>query len=284
MLLLLKILSIIQYTSKWGIIMIKLIASDMDGSLLTDKNELPPDFFSILDMLHQRGIKFVVASGRSYCTLFDNFAPKSNDIDYIADNGTCVVESGKLTYENILNKSCVIDIVKSCREIKGLHLVLCGKNGSYIKRETGTFLDEINRYYKNKVVMDDLTKVTDEIFKVGIYDMIGSQENSHKILSKQFSDNLAVVMSGYNWTDLMNKNANKGEALLKIQQRNNISKDETMAFGDYYNDIEMLANAKYSFVMENAVCDMKKFGNFVAQKNNDYGVIKAIKKFVFNED
>ena len=46
----------------------------------------------------------------------------------------------------------------------------------------------------------------------------------------------------------------------------------------------MLANAKYSFVMENAVCDMKKFGNFVAQKNNDYGVIKAIKKFVFNED
>ena len=115
MLLLLKILSIIQYTSKWGIIMIKLIASDMDGSLLTDKNELPPDFFSILDRLHQRGIKFVVASGRSYCTLFDNFAPKSNDIDYIADNGTCVVESGKLTYENILNKSCVIDIVKSCR-------------------------------------------------------------------------------------------------------------------------------------------------------------------------
>lgn len=69
-------------------------------------------------------------------------------------------------------------------------------------------------------------------------------------------------------------------ALARIQQRHNISKDETMAFGDYYNDVEMLMNAKYSFVMSNSVSNMKRFGNFVAENNDKYGVIKSIEEYV----
>lgn len=53
-----------------------------------------------------------------------------------------------------------------------------------------------------------------------------------------------------------------------------------MAFGDYYNDVEMLMNAKYSFVMSNSVSDMKRFGNFVAENNDKYGVIKSIEEYV----
>lgn len=261
--------------------MIKLIVSDMDGSLLTSKNELPPGFFEILQKLHDRGIIFVVASGRSYTTLYDNFAPKSDDIDYIADNGTCVVESGEITYENVLCKSYVEDIVRACDNIEGLHIILCGSKGPYIKRETGVFLDEINRYYKSRTVVDNLTTVSDGILKIGIYDTLGAQQNSYRILSEKFPD-LAVVVSGNNWTDVMNKDANKGEALLKIQQRHNISKDETMAFGDYFNDAEMLMNAKYSFVMGNSIPEMRRFGSFVAESNDEYGVIKAIKKYVLD--
>ena len=80
----------------------------------------------------------------------------------------------------------------------------------------------------------------------------------------------------------MNTDVNKGEALLRIQQRHNISKDETMVFGDYFNDVEMLTNAKYSFVMKNSIPEMKKFGNFVAESNDEYGVIKAIKEYALN--
>ena len=259
--------------------MIKLIVSDMDGSLLTSKNELPPDFFEVLQELHNRDIMFVVASGRSYTTLYDNFAPKSDEIDYIADNGTCIVENGEITYENILSKSYVTKIVKACDDIEGLHIILCGSKGPYIKQETGIFLDEINRYYKSKTIVDDLTAVSDNIFKIGIYDTLGARQNSYKILSEKFSGSLAVVVSGNNWTDVMNTDVNKGEALLRIQQRHNISKDETMAFGDYFNDVEMLTNAKYSFVMKNSISEMKKFGNFVAESNDEYGVIKAIKEY-----
>lgn len=260
--------------------MIKLIVSDMDGSLLTSKGELPPNFFDVLEKLHKKGIRFVVASGRSYFTLYENFAPKSDSIDYIADNGTCVVENGEITYKNVLCKSYVDKIIKACDDIEGLHIILCGSKGAYIKKDTGIFLEEINRYYKYRTIVDDLTEVSDEILKIGIYDVIGAQENSYKILSEKFSDSLAVVVSGSNWTDVMNKDANKGVALARIQQRHNISKDETMAFGDYYNDVEMLMNAKYSFVMSNSVSDMKRFGNFVAENNDKYGVIKSIEEYV----
>ena len=78
----------------------------------------------------------------------------------------------------------------------------------------------------------------------------------------------------------MNKNVNKGAALEKIQKDENISYEETMVFGDFYNDIEMLGKAKFSFVMENANEDMKQYGNYIAKSNRDYGVIKAIKEYV----
>ena len=66
---------------------IKLIASDMDGSLLTTDKRLPPDFFDVLEKLHQRGIRFVAASGRAYYTLQENFMPYQDRLDYLCENG-----------------------------------------------------------------------------------------------------------------------------------------------------------------------------------------------------
>ena len=53
-----------------------------------------------------------------------------------------------------------------------------------------------------------------------------------------------------------------------------------MVFGDFYNDVEMLKKAHYSFVMENANEDMKQYGNFIAKKNTENGVIEAIEEYV----
>lgn len=69
----------------------------------------------------------------------------------------------------------------------------------------------------------------------------------------------------------------KGKALQAFQKRYGISKEETMVFGDFYNDSQMLLQAKYSFVMENANEDMKPFGNFIAPSNDDDGVMRMIK-------
>ena len=259
--------------------MIKMIVSDMDGSLLDEKNQLPPDFFSVLDQIEKKGIRFVVASGRSYYTLYDNFTPRSDDIYYIADNGTCVVENGEITYKNVMTREDIIRILDVGNKIPGIHMILCGAKSSYVLNDPW-MLEMMELYYSKRMIVKDLSEVKDEIFKIGICGSVEAVQNAHPIFVSMFSKELSVVLSGSVWIDIMNRDASKGKALSRMQEQLGITPKETMAFGDFYNDIEMLQQAHYSFVMENANEDMKQHGKFVAKSNREYGVIQAIKEHI----
>lgn len=260
--------------------MIKLIATDMDGTLLDEHGKLPKDFFDVLDKLNNKNIKFVVASGRPYPTLYENFKPYSDNIYYICDNGAYVVEDkGKFSI-NIIDKNIVNKIIKTCENIDNIELILCGTKGAYHRPCSDKFVKEINKYYIKKHIVEDLYSIDDDIFKVTLCDLSGASNNSNETLYPLFGKDLMVVVAGEIWLDIMNKNVNKGAALGKIQIDENISYEETMVFGDYYNDVEMLKKAKYSFVMENANEDMKQYGNYIAKSNKEYGVIQAIKEYI----
>lgn len=261
--------------------MIKLIASDMDGSLLDDNGKLPKDFFKTIEKLNANNIKFVVASGRSYHTLYENFKPISDSLHYICDNGAYVVENGKLVDISIIDKNSVSAIVDTCSKIENIELVLCGTKGAYHHDLSPEFDIQISKYYIKDFIVKDFSNIDDDIFKIAICDLSQASENSYKILAPKFQDNLTVVVSGNYWVDIMNKGIDKGTALESIQKKTNISFYETMAFGDYYNDISLLQKAHYSFVMENANDDMKQYGNYVAKSNVENGVVKAIEQYVF---
>lgn len=261
--------------------MIKLIASDMDGSLLDDNGKLPKDFFKTIEKLNDKKIKFVVASGRPYYTLYENFKPISDSLHYICDNGAFVVENGKVVDISIIDKNSVNEIVQTCSKIKNIQLVLCGTKGAYHLDLPNEFKNEISKYYVKDFVVNDFSDIDDDIFKIAICDLGIPRENSYKVLAPKFQDDLTVVVSGEFWVDFTNKGVNKGTALESIQEAENISSAETMAFGDYYNDISMLQKAHYSFVMENANDDMKQYGNYIAKSNTEHGVIKAIEEYVF---
>lgn len=260
--------------------MIKLIATDMDGTLLDENGKLPKDFFPTLKMLNEKNIKFVVASGRPYKTLYENFKPYSDDLYFICDNGSYIVEPGKEHIVSILNKDIVNSIVRACEKIPNTGLVLCGVNHYYHKPYPQEIEKEIDKYYLNKKVVSDLINIDDDIFKVAICDFNGAKENSYEILNPLFSNSHNVVVSGALWVDINNKGINKGYAIKKLQHDFDISYYETMVFGDFYNDIEMLKQSHYSFVMENANDDMKPYGNFIAKSNRNNGVLKAINEYV----
>ena len=107
---------------------IKLIASDMDGSLLTTDKRLPPDFFQVLEQLHQRGIRFAAASGRAYYTLRENFAPYEDRLDYLCENGAFVSCDGRVICTDALDPAIVDEIIDRCEELPQAQLVLCGQN------------------------------------------------------------------------------------------------------------------------------------------------------------
>lgn len=260
--------------------MIKLIVTDMDGTLLDEHGQLPKDFFSTLKKLNDKNVKFVVASGRPYATLYENFKPHSDELYFICDNGAYIVEPGEDPIINIMDKNKVNDMVRACEGMDNIAVILCGVKNIYYKTCSQEIQNEINKYYVKKKMVSDLIDIDDDIFKVTICDLNGSQENSFKVLNPLFGDEFKVVVSGSVWIDINNKGINKGDAVKKLQKDLNISYDETMVFGDFYNDVEMLQAAHYSFVMENANEDMKKYGNYIAKKNTENGVIKAIEEYV----
>lgn len=260
--------------------MIKLIVSDMDGTLLDSKGNLPPNIFDTIDKLKSKNIKFVIASGRSYCTLKEDFSKRVNEIDFISDNGTCIIENGQVTYYNVLNRNDIEEINEVCNNLEDVNLVLCGRKSAHVITKTPALLYEVEKFYKYGFKIADLKNLDDDIYKIGICDLKGASKNSYPVLDQKFSDRLSVVLSGELWTDIMNKGVNKGSALKKLQEKLNITPEETMAFGDFHNDIEMFSRAKYSFAMKNANKDVKQCANFVADTNDNYGVIKAINEYV----
>ncbi|MDR5586588.1 MULTISPECIES: HAD family hydrolase [Clostridium] len=260
--------------------MIKLIATDMDGTLLDEKGHLPESFTEVLDLITEKDVKLVIASGRPYATLQTNFGPIANKLSYITDNGALVYDNNKLIFKDVIEKNLVQDIIKTAKNIENTTIVLCGAECAYIENCSEEYLKEIQKYYVKYEVVEDISKVEDDIIKVTICDLDHAIKNSNPVINPLFGNDLNVVVAGEIWLDIMNKTVNKGTALRKIMEADNISKEETMAFGDYYNDIEMLNEADFSFVMKNAPEDMKQHAKYIAESNEDYGVLGAIMEHV----
>lgn len=262
--------------------MIKLIASDLDGTLLDGDKRLPPGFHQTLQKLRERSIPFVAASGRSFETLKENFAPYSGEMTFICDNGACLAENGKVVETDCLPLSDVLEIAEACRDIPEASLLFCGVHVAYALSESAQFIDEVAHYYVSQKRIFGLDELTDDICKIAVYDPLDASKNVYPALRKRLGDRFTMAVSGLYWMDVMKKGVNKGKALRSLQQRLGVLPEETMAFGDFYNDVELLQQAAYSFVMENANEDMRRYGNYVAPSNREHGVLKVIEKYVFD--
>jgi Cof subfamily protein (haloacid dehalogenase superfamily) len=98
-------------------------------------------------------------------------------------------------------------------------------------------------------------------------------------LNKNLNTNLECVVSGHNWIDIMNKGIDKGHAIKILQEKFKISPENTMAFGDYYNDISMFKVAYHSYAMGNAPEDVKKSANFITESNSKDGVYNVLYEY-----
>ena len=100
--------------------MIQLIATDMDGSLLNSRKELPPRFPALLKALHMRGIRFAVSSGRQYTNLLGLFPDLADELIFIAENGAVIFEQGKNIYTGAMREDGVRKLVEEIRLLPGV--------------------------------------------------------------------------------------------------------------------------------------------------------------------
>ena len=263
---------------------IKLIVSDMDGTLLNSDHEVSPDFFDLVRILKTRGIRFAVASGRQYYSLVERMEPVKEDLIFIAENGAIVVEQGE---EKLLVPMEGDFVHRIIREVKGLkgekHLVLCGRKQAYIENTDPEFMEPFLNHYEKYEVVDDLLEVKDDVFlKVTICDLSGAEENSLPFVS-HFKKEAQVKLAGKIWVDFTAKSAQKGNAVKRVQELYNIKKEETMSFGDYLNDVELFAQSGISYAVANAHEEVKAAAAFHTASNDDDGVEIILRELLKSE-
>ena len=256
--------------------MIKFIATDMDGTLLNSNNEIHADFYPMFQSLKEKDIIFAAASGRQYYNLLERFKDIKDDMMFIAENGTFVVYKGKELIVNSLEKNIAKELIEIGRTIPNSYVILCGKNSAYIESHDERLIKQTAKYYERYKIVEDLTSIDDDILKVTICDFNGSENNSNNYFD-EYKDKVQITVSGKIRLDMVAKGINKGVAINEIQNLLNIDYKETMVFGDYLNDIEMMSSAYNSYAMANAHDTLKKAARFIAKSNDENGVIQAIK-------
>lgn len=259
---------------------IRLIACDMDGTLLDDEHAIHEDFWPLVEALHTRGIKFCPASGRQYYNLVQRFGPIADELIFIAENGTFVVDAGTELSADCLSQSVAHELVRVARSTHAaganIGVVLCGKHSAYIERTDEAFYREAAQYYHRLARVEDLLAVEDDFLKVAIYDFVSSEQFSAPAFAR-FKATHQVVVSGQHWLDVMAAGVNKGTAIQHIQKSLKISPEQTMVFGDFLNDLEMMDQAHYSFAMANAHPLLKERARYLSPSNTDNGVVRTIK-------
>lgn len=262
----------------------RLVVTDMDGTLLNSEGHVPEGFWNLLNTLRERNIAFAPASGRQLATLRHQFERAGEPMSYIAENGTVVIHEGKIISLTTLDSEAVHAIIDAARASEiDMGVVICHPERAYVERNDEAFRSEGLKYYLALDEVEDLHTVVDgQVIKVAIFTFDDAETQVAPVMREAVPDQ-KVVVSGKHWVDVMDQNADKGRALAALCEAMGISISQSLAFGDYLNDMELLQASGTSYAMSNAHPEILAIADKVAPSNNDAGVLLVLKDLLGEE-
>lgn len=259
---------------------IKAIFMDLDGTVLTSDHKVSKNLIKKLQELEKKGVKNFVATGRTFASSkpFVNMLGIKNPV--INYNGGRIVNplTSEVIFEKPVKAQDVDKLIKISRE-KKIHLNLYMDDNLYVEHET-----EEGEKYSESVEIPYYVRNFDEFIGKSSTKALFIAENSILLeLKKELEEKLPhlnFVFSKPRYLECLNKEVNKGLAIKELLKKYNISEKETMAFGDQWNDLEMLKFVKYGYLMGNATEELKqKFSkDRITLSNNEDGIYEIIKE------
>lgn len=261
--------------------MIKLVASDIDGTLLAEgMDNLNPKIYDIIWKLKERGIIFAAASGRTFSSVQKLFAPVEQEMIFVCENGAYVRCRNYDMSSVVMNREDVVELIHYMRSLPGCHLTASAKDCMYVETEDEDFHNLlVNGYHNNLKQVKDVLAEDIEIIKTSLYRPMGAMEIADQVKA-QWQDRFNVVVAGGPWIDFMDYKADKGQALAAILQTLKIQPSETMAFGDNHNDMGMLKLAGESYAVANAAQAVKEQAKHIAKSNMEDGVLEVLEQLL----
>lgn len=259
--------------------MIKLVASDMDGTLLDENSELPEGTFDLIRRLRAAGVRFVAASGRRLDTLREIFEPVASSMDFVASNGAQVMVDDRLVDIELFSHAAVRRLAKAVGMFDTLHLALFDDVHSYLLDDEERFQREIDKNLPNPVRAYDVPDPSIGLVKASIYCDEAVMDMAYA-LDRELGDDFVFAPSGQRWIDAMQRGVNKATGVEQVLDAYGLTFGEVMAFGDSMNDYELLRRVGTSCAMGNGRSAIRQIATRVLSTNAEHSVQKEIEKLL----
>lgn len=259
---------------------IRLVATDLDRTLITSSGDLPPDLDSYVARLTDAGIIFVPASGRPLPTLRAMFPSNGENIGYIADNGGVVALGDQILHTDLIPPSVYAQMVDTAIEEGGGIPTLCAVDGTYVPEQFREHEELLHHFFYDLFFVPDLRDLTIDAAKMSIGYPNGDSRDHYDFMNDRWGSDYSVVIAGPVWVDVMNLGVDKGNGLKVLGDHLGISANQMMAFGDTDNDLAMLAAVEHSYAVGNADEHVKEAAKHTTLSNDDHGVTVVLKQLL----
>lgn len=264
----------------------KLIAADIDGTLVNNKREITPKTKEKIHEAIKKGAVFTICSGRPVQGVQLIMNQLEADIPVITYNGAMVItgESRKIIYSCTMRKEDAIQVEKLGRE-RNTTIAIWADNKLYVNR-----MDERAEKYSDLSGTEPiLYENVEELIEKGInkilwYDEVEKINTFLKELRGKLNPTINFHTSQPFFLEFVDVNASKAIALEKLGEFYGIKREEMIAVGDGFNDLSMIEYAGLGVAMENAPEEIKKAADFVTLSNENDGVAYVIEKFILNSE
>lgn len=239
--------------------MIRLIASDIDGTLLQNgSTEISEEFFRQAERLIRSGICLCAASGRQYSSLRRLFAPLADRLYYICENGAVVMGPGrepKLLSRTVVDRGAALRLCRDILAVPDCELLISGVNTSYLVPKTAEYVDHI-RYFvgNNTEILTAPEEMPEDFVKISAWLRAGA-EKLVPLLVPAWGSVFHAAVAGQCWLDFTI--ADKSDGIRALETALGITPAEIMAFGDNYNDVPMLDAVGAPYIMDSAAEELR---------------------------
>lgn len=260
--------------------LIRLIASDMDGTLLDEHGEVPPETYDLILALREKGVHFAASSGRRFDRLCQFFAPVRDKMDFVAANGAQVYVDGELVDREVFSHLGIRRLAKTVGKFESLHMALFDDEKSFLLDDEDKFVREIDKDLPNAERIWYLPGPDVSILKISIFCEDGHVMDYAYALSRELGDEFLFAPSGTHWIDALQRGVNKATGIEQVMAHHGITRDEVMAFGDSMNDYEIIRFVGTGCAMANGRPALKAVANRVIGYNYDQAVQGEMRKLL----
>lgn len=262
--------------------MYKMIAIDLDGTLLTDELTISPNTITTIQKAVRMGTVVTIATGRMFSSAKLIAEQLGIHAPLITYQGAMIRVAGEAEalYERSVSPAISQKLIEIARE-KNIHLQVYQDDILYGAVETDKLVAYADAVQVPYTIEPDLTRLATKGFtKLLFIDEPDVLDPLQKELQLLFGESAYIAKSKKTYLEVTHPEANKGSALLFLANELGIDRSEIIGIGDNHNDSELLKAAGFGIAMGNAVQKVKDIADYTSFSNNDEGVLHAIEKFI----